>query len=132
MLQAGAATGRPDSAAPQSDPQPPAQPVAGAERVLPPPSLKVPPHPATRAQLYQPQPPEPAQPAETAATEPHPTHHAADDEAQGDGRNSIEQWMSDLRSARRRGGEQDDEGKHRGGEGRTVSVNELLRRQNRD
>ncbi|GAB2719047.1 MMPL family transporter [Nocardia thraciensis] len=49
-------------------------------------------------------------------------------------RNSIERWMADLRSSRRKPEQPDpdDEGKHRGGAGRTVSVNELLRRQNRD
>ncbi len=41
--------------------------------------------------------------------------------------------MSDLRSSRRRANTPDpDEGKHTGAPGRTVSVNELLRRQNRD
>ncbi|UGT40706.1 MMPL family transporter [Nocardia yamanashiensis] len=168
----------------------------GAERVLPPPSMKVPPHPATRAQLYQPNPPagegqsqvpasnpvpeqspnqapsqgqsanqaarpgqsplpsrgqhpaprpiasqdsspetEPVaaqEPVEGDATEHHPTHHSVDDAPQGGRSSNIEQWMSDLRSARRRPEKTDDEGKHRGGEGRTVSVNELLRRQNHD
>ncbi|WP_280370835.1 MMPL family transporter [Nocardia wallacei] len=48
-------------------------------------------------------------------------------------RNTIERWMADLRSSRRRPEHPDpDEGKHSGGAGRTVSVNELLRRQNRD
>ncbi|MET9488914.1 MMPL family transporter [Nocardia sp. NPDC006630] len=130
--------------APQSDPEPPAAPaprVVGAERVLPPPEAKMPPHPATRAQLYQPHAPEEEQPAAdpTAETaeQPHPTHHSAEDPPKAGGRSSIEQWMSDLRSARRRTDKdqdsvEDDEGKHRGGDGRTVSVNELLRRQNRD
>ncbi|WP_067533078.1 MMPL family transporter [Nocardia crassostreae] len=113
---------------------PSAEPTAGADRVLPPPGVpKLPPHPATRAQLYQPHEPETAQPADSAAEQHHPTHHAAEDQPQaGGGRSSIEQWMSDLRSAKRRPAKDEDEGKHRGGEGRTVSVNELLRRQNRD
>ncbi|WP_405134274.1 MMPL family transporter [Nocardia sp. NBC_01388] len=127
--------------APQSDPEPPAAPtprVVGAERVLPPPEAKMPPHPATRAQLYQPHAPEEEQPAaDPTAEQPHPTHHSAEDPPKAGGRSSIEQWMSDLRSARRRTDKdqdsvEDDEGKHRGGDGRTVSVNELLRRQNRD
>ncbi|WP_067830821.1 MMPL family transporter [Nocardia inohanensis] len=230
---------QPVSPAPQQDSSETPKPV-GAERVLPPPSMKVPPHPATRAQLYQPNPPaaegqapppapnrypnqapapapapnrapvsnqgqapsqapgsnqgqaftqapgsnqgqaftqapgsnqgqaftqapgsnqdaasnqgsvsnqapvfdrgpapspEPAAApeAEAPAPEHQPTHHSAEDAAQGGGRsNNIEQWMSDLRSARRRPEKTDDEGKHRGGEGRTVSVNELLRRQNHD
>ncbi|MFC9996487.1 MMPL family transporter [Nocardia sp. NPDC127526] len=123
---------QPASPAPQPESQSQDS-AAGADRVLPPPGVpKLPPHPATRAQLYQPHDPEAAQPAD-AAEQPHPTHHSVDDQPQaGGGRSSIEQWMSDLRSAKRRPGKPDDEGKHRGGEGRTVSVNELLRRQNRD
>ncbi|MFF2085516.1 MMPL family transporter [Nocardia sp. NPDC058176] len=41
-------------------------------------------------------------------------------------RNEIENWMAQLRSSRR--GNAADEGRHSGNEGRTVSVNELLRR----
>ncbi|MGW2662673.1 MMPL family transporter [Nocardia tengchongensis] len=122
--------------APQADSTPPA-PSVGSERVLPPPTPKIAPHPATRAQLYQPQPqqPEAEQPApEAPAVEHHPAHHAAAEQAEdGGGRSSIEQWMSDLRTSRRRPGKPDeDDAKHRGGEGRQVSVNELLRRQNND
>ncbi|GAB0108089.1 MMPL family transporter [Nocardia sp. JMUB6875] len=125
------------------------QPPVGHERVLPPQAPaesaqptqapqppKLPPHPATRAQLYQPHSPESEQAPDTAATEAHPTHHAAGEEGTGGGRSSIEQWMSDLRSSKRRPKADEDakpeDAKHRGGEGRTVSVNELLRRQNRD
>ncbi|WP_067571945.1 MMPL family transporter [Nocardia acidivorans] len=128
----------PAPAAAQRDSQPETPHAVGAERVLPPPAQKMPPHPATRAQLYQPHEAEElldSESAESDAAQPHPTHHSAEDQPQGGGRSSIEQWMSDLRSARRRTGkaeEDDDEGKHRGGDGRTVSVNELLRRQNRD
>ncbi|WP_067694905.1 MMPL family transporter [Nocardia jejuensis] len=134
---------QPVSPAPQADSTPPpagaerVSPPIGAERVLPPPGAKVAPHPATRAQLYQPHPSE-SSPPEPVAEEPHPTHHSVEDQPPtGEGRGSIEQWMSDLRSARRRADkeEEDDEGKHRGGAetpSRTVSVNELLRRQNRD
>ncbi|MFF2553787.1 MMPL family transporter [Nocardia sp. NPDC058058] len=128
----------PTPAAPQSDSPSDAPHPVGAERVLPPPpASKLPPHPATRAQLYQPHEAEELLESESAETQPHPTHHAAEEQPQqGPGRSSIEQWMSDLRSARKRPGkaepEDDDEGKHRGGDGRTVSVNELLRRQNRD
>ncbi|WP_436838610.1 MMPL family transporter [Nocardia nova] len=54
----------------------------------------------------------------------------------GDNRNDIEQWMADLRSSRRRPESEEtpedpEDPKHRNS-GRTVSVNELLRRQNRD
>ncbi|WP_282783789.1 hypothetical protein, partial [Nocardia sp. CC201C] len=69
------------------------------------------------------------------APDQQPPPQAAEERPQGSGpRGSIEQWMSDLRSSRRRPSakDDDDEGRHRGGEGRTVSVNELLRRQNRD
>ncbi|MFE5287737.1 MMPL family transporter [Nocardia sp. NPDC056611] len=119
--------------APQPEATPPASTV-GSERVLPPPAPKIAPHPATRAQLYQPQ-PEGEQPApEAAPAEHHPAHHAAGEQPEdGAGRSSIEQWMSDLRTSRRRPGKPDeDDAKHRGGEGRQVSVNELLRRQNND
>ncbi|MFI1915588.1 MMPL family transporter [Nocardia sp. NPDC020380] len=152
---------RPSEAAAQADSQ--AGPV-GADRVLPPSNMKVPPHPATRAQLYQPHPPEgqqaaPARPAEqqdaqraperqrppeqprpaaaepsleSAATVEQPAQPEGEQDSKG-GRSNIEQWMSDLRSSRRRPPvKDDDEGKHRGGEGRQVSVNELLRRQKRD
>ncbi|WP_306364721.1 MMPL family transporter [Nocardia sp. CC227C] len=72
---------------------------------------------------------------DAAAPEHRPIPPAAGERPQGGGpRGSVEQWMSDLRAARRRPAAKDDdeEGRHRGGEGRTVSVNELLRRQNRD
>ncbi|MGV9412164.1 MMPL family transporter [Nocardia sp. NPDC003693] len=114
----------------QSDSAPAKHPI-GAERVLPPPGSNIAPHPATRAQLYQPG-GDAGETANAGAEQPHPTHHSLEDQPAGDGRSSIEQWMSDLRSARRPAEDLDDEGKHRGGEGRTVSVNELLRRQNRD
>ncbi|MGW4249695.1 MMPL family transporter, partial [Nocardia sp. NPDC004722] len=124
-------------AAPPPAPADPPAPAVGSERVLPPPTAKIPPHPATRAQLYQPQPAETgdaeghSEPADdAAATEEHPAHHAAAEPPPGE-RSSIEQWMSDLRSARRRP-KPDEDAKHRGGEGRQVSVNELLRRQDRD
>lgn len=49
-------------------------------------------------------------------------------------RNSIESWMAGLRSARRQqaGMPADDSGRHQHGEGRSVSVNELLRRREQD
>ncbi|AYF75999.1 RND transporter [Nocardia yunnanensis] len=120
--------------APPATPEDAPAPAMGSERVLPPPGAKLPPHPATRAQLYQ---PHPEQPADSAATEEHPASPAPDGEPEAGeqpaGRSSIEGWMSDLRSARRKPKpEDDDDAKHRGGEGRQVSVNELLRRQNRD
>ncbi|TLF98882.1 RND transporter [Nocardia cyriacigeorgica] len=61
----------------------------------------------------------PAQPSDSAqAPEPEPGD---------DGRSSIENWMAELRSSRRRT-PPPDQGRHHSGDGRTVSVNELLRR----
>ncbi|MFI1238730.1 MMPL family transporter [Nocardia salmonicida] len=51
-------------------------------------------------------------------------------EPPADTRNEIENWMAQLRSSRR--GTAEDEGRHHGAEGRTVSVNELLRRREDD
>ncbi|NEW38605.1 MMPL family transporter [Nocardia cyriacigeorgica] len=48
-------------------------------------------------------------------------------ESGDDSRSSIENWMAELRSSRRRT-PPPDEGRHHSGDGRTVSVNELLRR----
>ncbi|MFX0574191.1 MMPL family transporter [Nocardia nepalensis] len=86
-------------------------------------------------------PPPPVQPtpAPTASSD-HPTHHAApeqpaaahsNDEAPDQNRSSIENWMAELRSNRRRIGNP-EEGRHHSGDGRTVSVNELLRRRDRE
>ncbi|MGS2807441.1 MMPL family transporter [Nocardia sp. MW-W600-9] len=72
--------------------------------------------------------PTPATPAEP---EPATDDSAPDaDEPQADNRNEIENWMAQLRSSRR--GTAADEGRHSGNEGRTVSVNELLRRREDD
>ncbi|MBF6394407.1 MMPL family transporter [Nocardia cyriacigeorgica] len=61
----------------------------------------------------------PAQPSDSAQTpEPEPGD---------DSRSSIENWMAELRSSRRRT-PPPDQGRHHSGDGRTVSVNELLRR----
>ncbi|UGT70597.1 MMPL family transporter [Nocardia gipuzkoensis] len=46
-------------------------------------------------------------------------------------RSSIESWMAELRSSRRHIG-RPEEGRHHSGDGRTVSVNELLRRRDRE
>ncbi|WP_040784765.1 MMPL family transporter [Nocardia pneumoniae] len=46
-------------------------------------------------------------------------------------RSSIENWMAELRSSRRQSVRQ-SEGRHHDSEGRTVSVNELLRRRERE
>ena len=62
--------------------------------------------------------------AETDSTAPESSEPPADT------RNEIENWMAQLRSSRR--GTAADEGRHHGAEGRTVSVNELLRRREDD
>ncbi|MGN2635290.1 MMPL family transporter [Nocardia takedensis] len=73
--------------------------------------------------------------ASTPAAEPHrPTHHAQSpdvEETPEENRSSIENWMAELRSSRRRV-ETGDEGRHSGNDGRTVSVNELLRRRDHE
>ncbi|MFE6923678.1 MMPL family transporter [Nocardia sp. NPDC057663] len=78
--------------------------------------------------------PPPGQEAPTAATSPLDDSAAPAPESDGpqaDSRNEIENWMAQLRSSRR--GSAADEGRHQhGGEGRTVSVNELLRRREDD
>ncbi|MEV0334007.1 MMPL family transporter [Nocardia sp. NPDC050717] len=60
---------------------------------------------------------------------------SGDDTAEADApqnnRNEIENWMAQLRSSRR-GSTTPDEGRHQAGDGRTVSVNELLRRREGD
>ncbi|MFE9321491.1 MMPL family transporter [Nocardia sp. NPDC052278] len=82
-------------------------------------------------------PPPPLQQTPVPASD-HPTHHApserpapSNDDASDDNRSSIENWMAELRSNRRRIG-QPDEGRHHSADGRTVSVNELLRRRDRE
>ncbi|MFQ6329529.1 MMPL family transporter [Nocardia sp. CWNU-33] len=98
------------------------------------------PMPSTRA-TQPPVPPTPAAPVPTANTPiDHPTHHAAPenpaaphdepDNGPPTTRSTIENWMAELRSSRRTG--KPDEGRHHGGDGRTVSVNELLRRRDQE
>ncbi|WP_280265984.1 MMPL family transporter [Nocardia wallacei] len=88
------------------------------------PEQQPPAQPENRAYAAPEQAPEPAEP---------PASRETADPPDDSNRNSIERWMADLRSSRRKPEQPDpDEGKHRGGAGRTVSVNELLRRQNRD
>ncbi|WP_328407274.1 MMPL family transporter [Nocardia sp. NBC_00403] len=98
------------------------------------------PMPSTRA-TQPPVPPTPAAPVPTASAPiDHPTHHAAPenpaaphdepDNGPPTTRSTIENWMAELRSSRRTG--KPDEGRHHGGDGRTVSVNELLRRRDQE
>ncbi|WP_327095030.1 MMPL family transporter [Nocardia vinacea] len=95
------------------------------------PTRPIPPAPAPTP------PPPPVQQTPIPAPD-HPTHHAAseshapsNDDASDENRSSIENWMAELRSNRRRIG-QPDEGRHHSADGRTVSVNELLRRRDRE
>ncbi|MET8873548.1 MMPL family transporter [Nocardia sp. NPDC004604] len=84
-----------------------------------------------------PMPPPPGQPTPLpTASSDHPAHHAApeqpatppsNDEVPDQNRSSIENWMAELRSNRRGIGKPDG-GRHHSADGRTVSVNELLRR----
>jgi hypothetical protein len=84
-----------------------------------------------------------AAPAPTASTpndHDHPTHHTAPEAPEAEPtepdngppttRSTIENWMAELRSSRRTG--TPDEGRHHSGDGRTVSVNELLRRRDQE
>ncbi len=100
------------------------------------PTMPIPSRPVQKRTVQPPAPPPeanpPAQPtpAEQSELSPDP---APGEPVQDANRSSIEQWMADLRSSRRRSTAADpDEGKHHDGGNRTVSVNELLRRQNRD
>ncbi|MGW1742393.1 MMPL family transporter [Nocardia sp. NPDC001965] len=85
----------------------------------------------------------PTRPAERPAPREQRPDSLAQQSAEGPGaqqnpdpreRNSIESWMAGLRSARRQqaGTSADDSGRHQHGEGRSVSVNELLRRREQD
>lgn len=84
-------------------------------------------------------PPDPRPPTTPGDATSSPTHHAApSDEPTAESaagpdsnRSSIENWMAELRSSRRPIGKP-DEGRHHGGDGRTVSVNKLLRRRDRE
>lgn len=127
-------TGQPaphDPTRPQGMPTPPPRPAVtppnnSAPRVSPPaPNTD----PGRFGQLP------PAQPGATPPGPPPgaPTNHAGPQDsspAPEENRNSIENWMAQLRSSRRAG--KPDEGRHHGGDGRTVSVNELLRRRETD
>ncbi|WP_280228024.1 MMPL family transporter [Nocardia farcinica] len=93
----------------------------------PPPPVPNGPSPAPNGPRHVPNGPDPQGAAATPAGDPVAEHG----EAPEDNRTSIENWMAELRSSRRRstGG---DEGRHHSGDGRSVSVNELLRRQDEE
>lgn len=89
----------------------------------------------------EPSAPRPAHlPSEDSAVSDSPAHRAPEPEVPAEpyngpdttNRSSIESWMAELRSSRRHIGRVPEEGKHHGGDGRTVSVNELLRRRERE
>ncbi|MBF6193532.1 MMPL family transporter [Nocardia implantans] len=90
---------------------------------------------------HEPSGPRPARlPSEDSAVSDGPAHRAPEPEAPAEpyngpdttNRSSIESWMAELRSSRRHIGRVPEEGRHHGGDGRTVSVNELLRRRERE
>ncbi|WP_433728875.1 MMPL family transporter [Nocardia sp. CA-129566] len=121
-------------ARPAADPVPRPRPmprIPGASE----PTYPIPPTPAPMP------PPPPAQPTPLpTASSDHPAHHAApeqpatpqsNDDVPDQSRSSIENWMAELRS-NRRGIGKPDEGRHHSSDGRTVSVNELLRRRGRE
>ncbi|MGQ4619214.1 MMPL family transporter [Nocardia sp. R7R-8] len=76
-------------------------------------------------------------PPEDPAASDGPAHRAPEPAEPYNGpdttnRSSIESWMAELRSSRRHIGRVAEQGRHHGGDGRTVSVNELLRRRDRE
>ncbi|MFE3546567.1 MMPL family transporter [Nocardia sp. NPDC059177] len=110
------ANGRADTPTPPSGPvgwaPPREQPAAardGADRWQAPDGFTAVPHPA----------------GDTSSTTPE-----SEDEPRAENRDEIENWMAQLRSSRR--GTAADDSRHTGNEGRTVSVNELLRRREDD
>ncbi|QIS16644.1 MMPL family transporter [Nocardia arthritidis] len=121
----------PNSGAPESDSRM-RQPDPTA-RVLPPRTV-TPPTDST-APMGPPSQPTPAvdDTRQTPESTERPSHRAPTDPDNGPdtSRSSIENWMAELRSSRRRIGNR-DEGRHHSGDGRTVSVNELLRRREND
>ncbi|WP_107653304.1 MMPL family transporter [Nocardia suismassiliense] len=89
------------------------------------------PAPAAYSEFVAPQQDPPAErPAHHAAPAVPPEEPAEITDVGDPNRNSIENWMAELRSSRRSG--KPEEGRHHGGDGRTVSVNELLRRRDRE
>ncbi len=121
----------PNSGAPESDSRM-RQPDPTA-RVLPPRTV-TPPTDST-APMGPPSQPTPTvdDTRQTPESTERPSHRAPTDPDNGPdtSRSSIENWMAELRSSRRRIGNR-DEGRHHSGDGRTVSVNELLRRREND
>ncbi|MFR9750443.1 MMPL family transporter [Nocardia sp. 004] len=90
------------------------------------------PDPATALPHQSATPAEPHTSGDADANGEHTTDTGpAPDTDNGSDRGSIENWMAELRSARRHTGKPEG-GRHHGGEGRTVSVNELLRRRDHE
>ncbi|WP_227997585.1 MMPL family transporter [Nocardia australiensis] len=112
---------------------PSTQPLADSNTPRPVPSVQVPNPPIRPRSLA-------STPESAPATEP-PADHAANgnqpaapeepDNGPPTTRSTIESWMAELRSSRRET-VKPDEGRHHGGDGRTVSVNELLRRREQE
>ncbi|WP_067660293.1 MMPL family transporter [Nocardia harenae] len=119
------------------DPSRPQPRPTGRARVLPPRTVDQPTHPHSPASDHGPHRPEPplgeATPSGAGATQlgggnggPAAAPAPETPTPGTDGRNSIEDWMAELRSSRRRISAA--EHPRPGDDGRTVSVNELLRR----
>ncbi|MGW4771410.1 MMPL family transporter [Nocardia sp. NPDC004278] len=130
---------------PSAPPIPSVQPAPPVRRVPEPvvrprplpgiPGASEPTYPIPPTPTPMPPPPNQPTPLPTASSD-HPAHHAApeqpatppsNDEVPDQNRSSIENWMAELRSNRRGIGKPDG-GRHHSADGRTVSVNELLRR----
>ncbi|MFC9893453.1 MMPL family transporter [Nocardia sp. NPDC127579] len=123
----------PVSTGPESTPPRPAPMPSAPDPTRP---RAVPPVPSPEVSRSVPPAPEPVdtEPFTPDPEAPQPTHHAAPPEAEvnpDDSRSSIENWMAELRSSRRRIADAEP-GRHAGGDGRTVSVNELLRRREQE
>ncbi|MEU4316458.1 MMPL family transporter [Nocardia sp. NPDC024068] len=103
--------------------------VPGAQPPEMPGQYRLPEPPTRPAQRPTPPAPRPDSLADQSAEPPEPQQNP-----DGRERNSIESWMAGLRSARRQqaGTPAEDTGRHQHGEGRSVSVNELLRRRDQD
>ncbi|MFC9475374.1 MMPL family transporter [Nocardia sp. NPDC056952] len=113
--ETSAASGEPDGEAPATDQ------IGGPGQWQAPSGFTAVPTPAAS----------PAEPSDDASPDtPAAETDATAAESPADTRNEIENWMAQLRSSRR--GTAADEGRHHGNEGRTVSVNELLRRREDD
>ncbi|WP_454199866.1 MMPL family transporter [Nocardia sp. Marseille-Q1738] len=135
----GSHAGTPSLALPEHSPGP------IVPSVTPPPRPVQSPEPQPLSGLWQdptvdlpPQTSTPPEPQPLSRETGGPAHRAPESGATSDpdngpdtNRSSIENWMAELRSSRRQS-VRHSEGRHHDSEGRTVSVNELLRRRERE